>query len=209
MKTIHRLLPVFLSLLVLFEVIAYTTTITPPSEKYIQLYVLSSNGTANDYFPNNSPYVTVGEQMSWEFAVVNDMGFVQLVAILVKLGNQSTVEPNDTLVSPAAAPLVTEFEQFVQANETWSIPFEWQVTNFTSAPDGRLHMISLDIDNMTYVVQNPPSCSLTSCSLRLIFELWTWNTDSANFQIGWWNGEQRRIAWLQLWFDLALNGGSK
>jgi hypothetical protein len=38
-------------------------------------------------------------------------------------------------------------------------------------------------------------------NFRLIFELWTWNTDSANFQFGWFAPVEIRVAWLQLWFN--------
>lgn len=202
-KAIRQLLPIFFSLLILLEVFAYTTTITPPGQKYFQLYALGSTGSANNYFPNNSPSIRLGQAVIWQLAVVNDMGLVQFVAVLVKLGNQSTVAPNDTLGLPSAAPFVAEFKQVMQNNATWNINFEWRVTNFTTTPDGYLRSVDFSIDNITYLVESPPSCSLRSCNLRLIFELWTWNTDSADFQIGWWNGSQHRIAWLQLWFNLT------
>jgi hypothetical protein len=206
LKTISQLLSVFLSLLILFGVIAFATTLTPPSEKYLQLYVLSSSGTDNNYFPNNSTYIKLGQTVHWSLTVVNDMGIVQFVAVRVKLGNQSSVAPNDTSATPSIAPLVTEFKQFIQSNTTWNIGFDWRVTNLTTTPDGHLSSIEFNINNATYFVEKPSSCTLPTCTLRLIFELWTWNTDSANFQLGWWNGNQHTIAWLQLWFNLTPAG---
>lgn len=206
LKAVRQLLPVFLALLLLFEIGAFATTITPPSEKYLQLYVLGFGGAANNYYPNGSSSFRVGESISWHLGVVNDMGLVQLVAVRVKLGNQSIETPNDTLATPSPAPLITEFKSFVQDNETWDIPFEWQVTNYTTQSGGQIGTLTLMIDNMTYSIQNPPSCLTSSCSFRLIFELWTWNVELSDFQIGWWNGGQQRIAWLQLWFNLAPSG---
>jgi hypothetical protein len=89
-------------------------------------------------------------------------------------------------------------------NGTWQMPFVWQIANYTITPDGHIVISTITINNATYAIQGSTTCqSMNSCNLRLIFELWTWNVDSADFQIGWMNGDQQRIAWLQLWFNLT------
>jgi hypothetical protein len=131
------------------------------------------------------------------------MGSVQYVSVRVKLGNQTILPPNDTLAVPSPAPLVTEFSRFMLDNETWHLPFEWQVANYTTAADGQVHIAELTINNVTYTLQHPPTCAaIGSCNFRLLFELWTWSVDIQDFQIGWGTSDQRRIAWLQLWFNL-------
>lgn len=185
--------------------VAYATTITPASEKFFQLYVLGSTETAGNYYPNNSSSLQIGENVQWNLGLVNDMGSLQYVSIRVKLGgNQTIYSPNDTLAQPSPAPLITEFKHFILNNETWMVPFDWQIVNYTTTTTGQVSIHSLTIDNVTYVLGNSPVCpGINSCSFRLIFELWTWNVESNNFQVGWSNGDQQRIAWLQLWFNLG------
>jgi hypothetical protein len=208
MRMIRRLLPIFLTSLILFEIVAYTTTVPAPSEKFFQMYVLGFTGNAGNYYPHNSSSLQIGENVQWNLAVVNDMGLFQYVSIQVKLGsNQTTDSPNDTLARPSPAPLITEFKHFILDNETWNVPFYWQIVNYTTTTEGRVSIHSLTIDNVTLVLANSPVCpAINSCSFRLIFELWTWNVDSDNFQFGWVNGDQQRTAWLQIWFNLAPGG---
>lgn len=203
-KQIRALLPLFLTLLVLFEMGAYATTITRPTERFFQFYVLGSDETAGNYFPNNSSLLQIGENVEWNLGVVNNMGLVQLVSIRVKLGNQSISAPNDTTSEPSPSPQLAEFKQFIIDNGTWIMPFTWQIMNYTIATDGQVSIHQISIANVPYILQDPPTCpGINSCSLRMIFELWTWNVDTSDFQIGWGSGDQRRIAWLQFWFNLA------
>lgn len=201
---IRNLLAVFLILLVLFETAAYFSTITRPSEKFFQLYVLGSDGTAGNYYPNNSSSLQIGENIGWHIGVVNDMGTAQFVSIRVKLSNQTMNSPNDTLAISASAPIIAEFNHFLGNNETWQIPFEWQIANYTLSTNEHVIIQELTIDNATYALVNAPTCiSLNSCNFRLIFELWTWNVTIAGFQFGWWNNGQEQAAWLQLWFSIS------
>jgi hypothetical protein len=168
--------------------------------------MLGSTGTAANYYPNNSSNLQTGENVQWNLGLVNDMGSLQYVSIRVKLGNQTIDSPNDTLAQPSPAPLITEFKHFILNDETWMVPFDWQIVNYTTTAEGNVSIHSLTIDNVTYVLQNSPVCpGINSCSFRLIFELWTWNVESNNFQVGWPNDGQQRMAWLQLWFNLIPN----
>jgi hypothetical protein len=199
-----RLLQIFLTLLIVFEMGTYTSTITRPSEKFFQFYVLGSDQSVGNYYPNNLTRIVIGENIRWNLGLVNDMGSVQFVSIRVKVGNQTIDAPNDTMALPSPAPFITEFKHFMQNNETWQIPFDWQIANAATTPDGHVRIQELTIDNQTYALNVPLTCSsMNSCSFRLIFELWTWNVDSADFQFGWWNGNQQQIAWLQVWFSLT------
>jgi hypothetical protein len=190
-------------LLILFEIFAYTSTVARPQDRFFQLYALGSTGTATNYYPNNSTALLPGESLRWNLRVVNDMGSLQYVSIRVKLGNQTISPPNDTLGTPSPSPLIAEFNQFIPNNGTWQIPFVWQVANYTTNSDGHIAIHAITINNETYGIQDSVTCqSMSSCNLRMIFELWTWNVGTADFQIGWMAGNERQIAWLQLWFNL-------
>jgi len=169
----------------------------------MELYALGANGMASDYYPNNSSLIQVGEDVTWYLGVGNQMGSMQLVDIRVKLGNQTILPPNDTTSQPSPAPQFAELTQFLADNGTWEIPFIWKILNFTTQ-QGLSRILQLEINNVTYTLQNAPACSGTaSCRLRFIFELWTWNVAIDGFQFGWTDESQQRIAWLQLWFDIS------
>jgi hypothetical protein len=203
-RSVRSLLPIFLIALVFFELLAYSTTTTHPQETYFQFYVLGSKENFGNYYPNNSSYLQVGENIEWNVGVTNRMGSIQLVSIRVKLGNQTIDPPNDTMGLPSPAPLLTEFERFVPNNQTWEFPLDWQMGNYTTSADGHVAIRDLQINNVTYALGGLVTClSIRSCSFRLIIELWVWNVGTGNFQITWWNGEEERMVWLQLWFELG------
>jgi hypothetical protein len=166
--------------------------------------VLGGNGLAEDYYPNNSSYLQIGQRITWYLGVTNQMGSMQFVDIRVKLANQTTAAPNDTTATPSPAPVIAEFKQFMVSNGTWKIPFQWEILNFTTTSNGYSRIVKMQIGNVTYSLHDSPTCSsLSSCNFRLIFELWTWNVDYGDFQIGWLSDNQQRIAWLQIWFNLT------
>ena len=183
---------------------AYASTLVRPQEQFFQLYVLGSTGTAGNYYPRNSTSIQAGENVLWNLGVVNNMGSLQYVSLRVKLGNQTIDAPNDTLSTPSPSPVIANFNQYMADNATWSLPFVWQVANYTTNPAGNVTVRTVTINNATYPVQGSIVCrSISSCTLRMIFELWTWNVDTSDFEIGWVTGGEHRIAWLQLWFNLV------
>jgi uncharacterized membrane protein len=196
----RNLLIVFITLLIIFESIAYVATTPRPREQFFQLYILGSNHLAADYYPNGNPDITLGEPVSWYIGTTNLMGDMQLVAIRVKLGNQTISSPDDLQALASPAPTVTEFKRFIQDNETWETPFVWRVSN-ASTTQSSTRIIELQINNETYELSD--SSALNGRNFRLIFELWSWDTKSAALQFGWQTGNERRVAWLQLWFNMT------
>ena len=194
----RTLIMVFITLLVVFEMIAYVATTPRPREQFFQLYVLGSKRMAADYYPNNDTDISRGETVSWYLGATNSMGNVQLAEIRVKLGNQTINPPNDQLALPSPAPLVTEFKRFTQDNETWEFPFVWRLTNVRFA-NNSAQILEFEINDETFQVVD---CSARSgYNFRLIFELWTWDTGMGAFQFGWVTGGDHRVAWLQIWFN--------
>ena len=56
------------------ETLVYVVTIPRPRDRFFQLYVLGSNGSVGDYYPNNNPNIYIGEQVEWYLGVTNNMG---------------------------------------------------------------------------------------------------------------------------------------
>lgn len=197
-QTRRNLFAVFVTLLIVFEMIAYVATTPRPREQFFQIYVLGSNRLAADYYPNDDPNIRRAETVRWYLGVTNFMGNVQLAAIRVKLGNQTILPPDDREGVPSQAPLVTEYRRFIQNNETWEFPFVWQISNVITLDD-YAYIQELVINEDAFDLQGPPA--KRGHNFRLIIELWTWEVDSESLQFGWIAGGERRAAWLQVWFN--------
>jgi uncharacterized membrane protein len=196
----RNLLVIFIIFLIIFEMIAYVATTPRPREQFFQFYVLGANHLAADYYPSNDSNIHLGQPVKWYIGVTDLMGSMQLVAVRVKLGNETISAPNDTQAQPSPAPLVTELTRFIQDNETWEFPFVWRISNISSA-DHSTRILDLQINNQTLSMQSPSAKD--GNNFRLIFELWTWNVDTAGFEFGWRTATEHRVAWLQVWFNVT------
>ena len=189
---------VFVTFLIVFEIVAYIATTPRPGEEFYQLYVLGANHLAADYYPNGDPNIRLGASVSWYLGVTNNMGSVQLVEIRIKLGNETIQPPDDQTGLPSTAPLIADFHRFLLDNETWEFPFIWQILNATSS-GGVTRILGLQVNNQSIPVMN--SSAQNGYNFRIIIELWAWNVDFSSFQFGWYSGADHRIAWLQVWFN--------
>jgi len=199
----RTLIVIFIILLAVCETLVYVTTTPRPTEQFMQLYVLGPNQLAADYYPNNQPKVEIREQLVWYLGVTNDMGSVQFISIRVKISNQTIEPPNDTLALESPAPLVIEFTRFLQDNETWLSPFVWSIENMT-INGGATHILALQINNETYQISDWSATN--GYNFRLIFELWTWQGSTNDFEFGWNSNGVQQAAWLQLWFNTTTLG---
>ena len=196
----RTLIAIFIILAVLAESLAYVVTTPRPAEQFFQFYVLSSNRTVADYFPKNNSNLLLGSAITWYLGVTNFMGKTQLVEVRVKLGNETTIPPNDTSIAPSPAAASMFFDRFISQNETWNLPFIWSIRNAT-AIGGYTYILALQINNVTYPVAHWSAAN--GLNFRLIFELWVWQTDANTFAYGWNGNGERHAAWLQLWFNLT------
>ncbi|MGA8905949.1 MAG: DUF1616 domain-containing protein [Candidatus Bathyarchaeia archaeon] len=196
----RTLIAVFIALIVIAETAAYVATTPRPQERFFQFYVLGSNRLAADYYPQNTPDLRVGSPVSWYVGVTNFMENVQLVEIRLKLGNETTLAPNDTSYAPSSAPELIAFDRFLMDNETWEFPFVWNISNGTTTA-GSMRIVTARINNETY--QIPDWSATNGLNFRIILELWVWQTNANAFEFGWSSNGERRTAWLQLWFNVT------
>jgi uncharacterized membrane protein len=196
----RTLIVVFITLLVICEMVAYVATTPRPQEQFFQLYVLGAKHMAADYYPDNDPTIRIGEPVTWYLGVTDNMGTAQLVSIRVKMANQTIRPPDDQQGLESPAPVVAEFMRFLRENETFETPFVWNVTDAVSSA-GSTRIVTLQINNETYQIQD--WSARDGYNFRLIFELWTWQTDANGFQLGWTASGERRVAWLQVWFNMT------
>jgi uncharacterized membrane protein len=196
----RALVAIFIILMVVFEVTAYVTTTPRPTEQFFQLYLLGANHLAADYYPGNNPSISLDEPVTWYLGVTDSMGSVQLVSIRVKISNQSISLPDERPGLESPGPAVTDFTRFLQNNETWEVPFVWSISNATRSGEF-MRVLSLQINNETY--QIPDWSARNGQNFRLVFELWTWQTDNDTFEFGWNTNGQPQAAWLQVWFNMT------
>jgi hypothetical protein len=194
----RTIIAVFIVLLIILETTMLLATTPPPEERFLQFYVLGSNGLAADYYPQNNPNLHVNSPISWYVAVTNFMGNVQLVEIRVKLANE-TISPPDNATPSSASELIA-FDQFILNNGTWQFPFVWSITNATTAA-GSVHILEIQVNNETFQISNWSANN--GYNFRLILELWVWQTNTNMLTFGWNSNGEYRTAWLELWFNMT------
>jgi hypothetical protein len=182
----------------------FVATTPRPSDDFFQFYVLGNQGLAANYFPARSNgTIAVGPQDNWTLNVINKFPTVQLVELVVKLGNLTSSAPNSTLSEPANLPVVTTFLAVLKPNQTWQVPFTWNVSSVRVSSD--YHYLSLTIDNQLYSTSVP---AINGDNFRFIFELWSASPPSTNsVHFGWVGREgdtpQPEAAWLQIYFNVT------
>ncbi len=196
----RTIITVFITLLIICEMIAYVATTPRSSEQFFQLYALGTDRMAAGYYPKNDSDIRIGEPVTWYLGVTNNMGSVQLISIRVKLSNMTIIPPDDQHALASSAPLLTDFSRFLQDNETWEVPFTWSISNATLS-DGNMRILSLEIDNETYQILD--WTAVNGYNFRFTFELWTWQTETDAFGYGWHTNGSNETAWLQLWFNMT------
>jgi len=197
-----RLISIFISALMIFSTIAYLWVTPRPREQFFQFYVLGEKRKISDYYPEGKGDIAPNTPVRWYLGITNFMGSVQYVSVRVKLGNLHTVPPNETTGTPANVPVIYEFRRFLSNNETWEFPFFWEISDYREE-NGEIY-IALRVNNESLGFAEIGAEN--GKSFRLIFELWTYDQDSKDFIFGWYSGEERRICWLQMWFNATIPG---
>jgi hypothetical protein len=162
------------------------------------MWVLGAKGLAADYYPNNSSTLTVGEAVNWTLGVYNHMGGLEYVVLRVKLLNSTISSPDDLTGTPSPAPEVSEFSRILVDNETWSIPFVWQLVNLTQ--QGSTVIVTEMSINQTLFSGNLGS-AVSGNNFRLVFELWYYDENSGNMSFFWNSGGSQHSVWTQIWFN--------
>ncbi|HZD12864.1 MAG TPA: hypothetical protein VE177_05025, partial [Candidatus Binatus sp.] len=98
----------------------------PPSQAFIGFGVYDNTGDLSNYFQNSSaPNVTIGGMMNWRLEVGNRMGNSQMVQVVIKLGNLTSIPPSRS--NPARVPDVDEYITTVANTENNTIIFNWRL----------------------------------------------------------------------------------
>jgi hypothetical protein len=166
-------------------------------EPFLVLALLGEEGMAEHYYPDDDPWIEVGEEVHWTVYLYNHMGETKYVAVRVKLLNSTILAPNSTLCVPSPAPMVYEVRQVIMHNQTWLFPFSWSILKLERVGD------FLDIRSFS---ANGDSIDMHAVALygynyRIVLELWVYDEGLKDFRFGWRYGDELRCAWNQVWFN--------
>jgi hypothetical protein len=187
----------FASFSLVFSSFAYYSLSRPPAQEFIAWGVFSPSGTLSNYFSGGEANVTVGKTLTWHFAITNEMGSIQYVRVVYRLGNSTSPSPNAT--SPAGSvPELGSTEVFVPNSRTAVLNYTWKIaSNYTQ---GGLVFMNLNINGQSI---SPRVGTVGGQKFRFFFELWTYDTVSGSFEYGYKGSSSRIGSPLQLWFNIV------
>ncbi len=193
---------VFLVLLISFTAVYSSAAfylLSPPAfQPFMAFGVLSDQGTLSGYTPGSGLGLPLNQIVNWHLEITNRMGTVEFVRVVFRIGNLTTESPAET--SPASSvPPIGTFERFISNEMTETINFDWQVVSTISS--GGSVFPEVQIGNRSPVLSKVGTA--TGRDLRIIFELWTYNTAADTFQYGWTSEGRVFGDWLQVWFDIT------
>lgn len=177
---------------------AYAYLYPPPSDRFLAMWVLGTNGLAEHYYPNDDPNLKPGENVNWTLGVYNHMGTVEYVVVRVKLLNSTLPGPDGLTGTPSPASPLLELRRVLIDNETWSLPFSWEILALAHKGE------SLSITRMT-VQQIPFGGTLVSAvsgaNFRFVFELWFYDETTNDLAFSWQAIGSTHAVWTQIWFN--------
>ncbi len=176
----------FLFFLSTYGAIAFYVTTPKPTQPFIGFGVYSQQGLLAGYLSSGST-VTVNRTVSWTLDITNQMGSIQFLLIVYRIGNTTLSSPNAT--SPAPLPALTNSTLFAPNGRTTVANFSWNILKATLS--GGLEYLALGI-NGEHVVSNIGTSP--GSPFRLFFELWTFDESLGSF---------RYYSWLQVWFSVG------
>jgi len=183
---------------VVASALAYVTLNPPPEEEFFASWILGSQGMAANYYPNDNPNIKLREEVRWTLGVYNHMDSLQYVVLRIKLLNSTMPSPNDTLGEPSPGPPIIEFARVLVNNETWSIPFVWEILNYT-VTGGYMTITSMSINQTS--LKGQFASAVSGYNFRFIFELWYYDTTTNELAFSWQTQNVQHSVWTQVWFN--------
>ena len=199
-RDVQLLLTFAIIVTIITSSLAYVYLYPPPQEEFLTSWILDSQGLAQHYYPRDNPNIRLGEEVNWTLGVYNHMGSLEYVAIRVKLLNSTLPSPNDTLGEPSPAPVILEFAQVLLNNQTWSIPFDWEISNFTIR--GGNTIITGLLVNQNLLQGQFASANLGQ-GFRFVFEVWFYDIRTNNLAFSFSTNGRPIDSWTQVWFNVG------
>jgi len=185
----------FASFSLVYSSIAYYSLSRPPTQQFMAWGVFSPGGSLSNYFAGSGANVSRGTSLNWHFAITNQMGSIQYVQVVYRLGNSTSANPNATIPGSNVLQLGNS-SIFVPNAQTSLVNFTWVITSRNTV--GGMVVINMTINGQSVY---PSIGAVAGQKFRFLFELWTYDVASNSFQYGY-KGQNSRVGVpLQVWFN--------
>lgn len=178
--------------------VAFSTLNPAPSDQFLAMWILGSNGLAEHYYPGDNPNLKMGQNVNWTLGIYNHMGSLQYIVVRAKLLNSTQAGPNEITSTPSPVSSLFEFTRVLVDNETWSIPFEWKITQITQTGQS-LVITGLSINQTLF--KGELARAVSGFNLRFVFELWFYDAHANSLAFSWQTAGVQRSVWTQIWFN--------
>ncbi|HLI46650.1 MAG TPA: hypothetical protein VKU94_05595 [Geobacterales bacterium] len=196
MKISKKFLTLFLIILVIYYIVAYVFLTNIPSQEF---YELAIQGKNNEIFPNNNSTITIGEKVQWEFIIVSTFRTPRIVEIVMKLGNNNTMLPNDVNGTPSNGTEIFSWLVYLTYGVKKDYSIEWAVSSVENRSD--YYYLILNINNT--IIKRVDVGAYKGEKFRIIIELWTLE-ENGDFRFGWVYQNQLYMIWYQYPFNVTL-----
>jgi hypothetical protein len=157
--------------------------------------IFSPSGTLSNYFSGSEAKVTVGKVLNWHLAITNQMGSIQYVQVVYRLGNGTSAHPNAT-VPASSLPQLGNSSIFIPNTQTALLNFTWSIDSDQTG--GGTVFLNMTINGRQV---SPSVGAVGGQKFRFFFELWTYDVASNSFQYGY-KGQNSWVGVpLQVWFS--------
>ena len=153
----------------------------PRTEFFTELYILGSNGTAENY-PFN---ISSGQSYSITLGIGNQLGYCAYYVVEVKFRNETQSAPSVFDSTPSTLPSLFNITAFVADQTVWEMPltFSWGYTYNASLLE--VYFVNMTVNDVVLNLQGS-STAWNATESRyygdLIFELWIFNATTSVFQ---------------------------
>lgn len=189
------LLLLFASFSLVYSSVAYYALSRPPAQQFMAWGIFSPSGTLSNYFSGSEAKVTVGKVLNWHLAITNQMGSIQYVQVVYRLGNGTSAHPNAT-VPASSLPQLGNSSIFIPNTQTALLNFTWSIDSDQTR--GGTVFLNMTINGRQV---SPSVGAVGGQKFRFFFELWTYDVASNSFQYGY-KGQNSWVGVpLQVWFS--------
>jgi hypothetical protein len=164
----------------------------------ITMTILNEENNIGNYFNNSVSLISESNNMIWKIQLFNGLNEVKYYLIKIKIVNLNESSPDITFLTPTNATSVYQIHKFLGPLEETEIPFSWKIFDIKSN--------SREIKSVTINKDTIPLNLKMDSNLRvkIIFELWQYNTDTQQFEFKLLIGDKYTCIWNQISFIVNL-----
>lgn len=158
-------------------------------DELITMTVLNKESNIGSYFNNAASSINVGDNIIWKIQLYNGVNIMGYYSIKIKMVNLDEPSPDIISLTPTNATTIFQIHKVLGPSGEIGVPFSWKIVENKT----------LEINNNTIPVNFNMDKGL---KLKIIFELWKYNTDTHQFEFKILIGEKYTCIWNQINFKI-------